>query len=115
MSFILLASSKTQTIARYRAMPSIYHNPDWWVLEVMDRFGTHLISEEANTLCFKSKIISLKEEVDSSSTNQAYDKYISKKDKCIQLKNLSFFRESRQWNSNITDNGACCTVVLLPY
>ena len=96
-------------------MPLICPNLDWWVLEVMDGFGAHMISKEANTTRLKNKILSLKEEVDSSSKNQAYDKYISKKDKCIQLKNLSFFRESRQWNSNITDNGACCTVVLLPY
>ena len=72
-------------------------------IEVMDRFGTHLISEEANTLCFKSKIISLKEEVDSSSINQAYNKYFAKEDNRIQRKNLTFLRDSSQWNSDITD------------
>ena len=84
-------------------MPSICHNPDWWVLEVMDGFGAHLISEEANPIRFNNKILSLKEEGDSSSINQVYDKYVPKEEKRIQRKNLTFIRESRQWNSNITD------------
>ena len=84
-------------------MPLICHNPYRWVLEVMEGFGAHLISEEANTICFKNNILSLKEEGDSSSTNQVYDKYVAKEETCIQRKNLSFLRESRQWNSNTTD------------
>ena len=103
MSFILVSSSKTQTVAGYRSMTSICHNPDWWLLEVMDGFGAHLISEEANTIRFKNKIISLKEEGEFSSINQAYNKYFSKEDKIIQRNNLDFLRDSRQWNSNITD------------
>ena len=73
------------------------------MLEVMDGFGAHLISKEANTIHFKNKILSLKEEGESSSINQTYDKYVSKEDKRIQRNNLTFIRESRQWNSNITD------------
>ena len=103
MYFILVSYSKTQTVAGYRAMPSICHNPDWWVHEVIDRFGAHLISEEVNTIRFKNNILSLKEEGDSSSITQAYDKYVAKEDKHIQRNNLTFLRESRQWNSNITD------------
>ena len=103
MYFILVSYSKTQTVAGYQAMPSIFHNPDWWVHEVIDRFGAHLISEEVNTIRFKNNILSLKEEGDSSSITQAYDKYVVKEDKHIQRNNLTFLRESRQWNSNITD------------
>ena len=84
-------------------MPSIFHNPDWWVIEVIDGIGAHLISEEANTIFFKNKILILKEEGDSSSINKAYGKYVTKEDKRIQRNNLNFLRESRQWNSNITD------------
>ena len=73
-------------------MPSICHNPDWWVLEVMDRFGAHLVSEEANNNFFNNKILRLKEEGDSSSINQAYDTYVAKKDKRIQRNNLTFIR-----------------------
>ena len=103
MSFILVSSSKTQTVAGYQEMSSIFHNSDWWVIEVMDGFGAHLISEEANTIRFKNNILILKEEGDSSSTNQAYDKYVAKEDKHIQRKNLNFIRESRQRTYNITD------------
>ena len=84
-------------------MSSIFHNPDWWVLEVMDGFGAHLISEEANNIRFKDKIIILKDEGDSSSINQAHDKYVAKEDNHIQRNKLNFIRDSRQWNSNITD------------
>ena len=84
-------------------MSSIFHNSDWWVIEVMDGFGAHLISEEANTIRFKNKIISLKEEGDSSYINQAYDKYVAKEDKHIQRNNLTFIMDSRKWNSDITN------------
>ena len=84
-------------------MPSICHNPYWWVLEVMDGFGAPLISEEANTIRFINTILSLKEEGDSLSINQAYDTYVAKEYKRIQRNNLNFLRDSRQWKSNITD------------
>ena len=45
-------------------MPSICQNTDWWVLDVMDGFGTHLIPEEANTIFLKNNILSPKEEGD---------------------------------------------------
>ena len=103
MYFILVSYSKTQTVAGYREMPSIFHNSDWWVIEVMGGFGAHPISEEENAIRFKNKIISLKEEGDSSSINQEYDKYVAKEDNRIQHNNLTFIRNSRHWNSNITD------------
>ena len=67
------------------------------MLEFMDGFGAHLISEEANTIRFNNKILSLKEEGYSSSINQAYDKYVSKEYKRIQCNNF------RQWKSNINN------------
>ena len=63
------------------------------MLDVMDRFGAHLISKEVNTIRFKNKILSLKEEGDSSSINQAYDKYVAKEDKRIQRKKMTFLRD----------------------
>ena len=84
-------------------MLSICHNLDWWVVDVMDGFSAHLISKEANTLRFKNKILSLKEEGDSSFINQANDKYVSNEDNRIQRNNLNFIRESRKCNYNITD------------
>ena len=53
-----------------RAMPYIKANPDWWVLEIFDGFGAHLLDEESLRLRWINKILSLKEEGDSSSINQ---------------------------------------------
>ena len=52
------------------AMPYIKANPDWWVLEIFDGFGAHLLDEESLRLRWINKILSLKEEGDSSSINQ---------------------------------------------
>ena len=30
-----------------RAMPYIKANPDWWVLEIFDGFGAHLLDKES--------------------------------------------------------------------
>jgi hypothetical protein len=37
-------------------------NPQWWVLEIFDGFGAHLLSHNANEERFFAKILSLKEE-----------------------------------------------------
>ena len=61
-----------------RGMSVIRDNPEWWALEVFDGFGVHITSVMANELRYEAKILSLKEEGDSSSVNQAYDKFVAK-------------------------------------
>jgi len=53
----------------YQSMPSIIDNPQWWMLEIFDGFGVHFNNLVANRLRVQAKILSLKEEGDSSSIN----------------------------------------------
>jgi hypothetical protein len=65
-------------------------NPQWWVLEIFDGFGAHLLSHKANEERFAAKILSLKEEGDTSHVCQAYDKHVAKGDKAAKSLSLSF-------------------------
>ena len=76
-----------------RSMPFIKENPQWWVLEIFDGFGAHLLSLKALEFRWKNKILSLKEEADSSHVNQAYDKFVAKSDKAVQRLSLSLLRK----------------------
>jgi hypothetical protein len=67
-------------------------NPQWWLLEIFDGFGAHLLSHKANEERFVAKILSLKEEGDTSHVCQAYDKHVAKGDKCAKSLSLSFLR-----------------------
>jgi hypothetical protein len=51
------------------------------MMEIFDGFGSHLASLEALDYCFQNKILSLKEEADSSHFNQSYDKWVAKQTK----------------------------------
>ena len=59
----------------------IRDNPDWYALEIVDGFGAHLNNYDALKMRLDAKIICVKEEGDSSSVNQAYDKFVAKNDK----------------------------------
>ena len=61
--------------------------------EIFDGFGSHLNNYEANKLRADNKILSLKEEGDSSSVNQAYDKEVARSDKNVQRDALSVIRK----------------------
>jgi hypothetical protein len=67
-------------------------NPQWWVLEICYGFGAHLLSHKANEERFAAKIMSLKEEGDTSHVCQAYDKHVAKGDKDAKSLSLSFLR-----------------------
>ena len=63
-------------------------NPQWWVLEVFDGFGPHTSSLSSMQMRFDNKIMSLKEEDDSSHVNQAYDKFVAVSDKAAKAESL---------------------------
>ena len=84
-------------------MEAVVDNPQWWMVEIMDGFGAHTIPYAANKLRTENKILSIKEEGDSSSINQAYDKYVAKSDKAIQRINLNYLKATSRYNSCITD------------
>ena len=54
----------------YRSLPYIKENPDWWCMEVFDGFGPHYSSLKAMKHRYDNKVLSVKEEGDSSSINQ---------------------------------------------
>jgi hypothetical protein len=67
-------------------------NPHWWVLEIFDDFGAHLLSHKANEERFDAKILSRKEEEDTSHVCQAYDKHVAKGNEAAKSLSLSFLR-----------------------
>ena len=62
----------------YRAMEVVHDNPQWWMVEIVDGSGAHLSNYNAMKLRFDNKILTMKEEGDSSTINQAYDKQVAK-------------------------------------
>lgn len=89
-------------IKGYRSLPFIEWNPQWWVVEILDGFGAHLTSLEALRLRMTALILTIKEEGDSSSINQAYDKLVAKSDKMVQRRTLGFLRTIKNSNGFIT-------------
>eukprot|EP00978_Attheya_sp_CCMP212_P031047 scaffold116016_cov35-Attheya_sp.AAC.2 len=75
-----------------RSIDIIKANPQWWVLEVFDGFGPHISSYKAMKDRYDNKILSLKEEGDSSHVNQAYDKFVAKSDKSLKRMALALLR-----------------------
>jgi hypothetical protein len=94
-----------------RAIEIIKANPQWWVLEVFDGFGPHVSSYEAMKMRYDAKILSLKEEGDSSHVNQAYDKFVAKSDKSLKREGLQLLRVAPGANK-IIDQWAIIIVVL---
>jgi hypothetical protein len=72
--------------------PIVQANPQWRVLEVFDGHGPHMMSLPAMQLCYDSKILSLKEEGDSSHVNQAYDKFVAPANKNAKNESLAMLR-----------------------
>jgi len=85
----------------YRALPVVKDNPQWSMIELFDGFGAHLTNLNAHMQRDEAKILSIKEEGDSSSYNQAYDKHIAKSDKHHQRSSLTFMRGTKKRNSNL--------------
>lgn len=89
-------------IKGYRSLPFIEWNPQWWVVEILDGFGAHLTSLGALRLRMTALVLTIKEEGDSSSINQAYDKLVAKSDKMVQRRTLGFLRTIKNSNGFIT-------------
>jgi len=95
-STIIMTETAFMTIAAWEEMtpsvckglhainPFVVSNPHWYMLEIFDGFGAHLLSYNAMKICMDNKILSLKEEGDSSHVNQAYDKFVAKGDKAVK-------------------------------
>ena len=112
-------------VAGYRSLPYIKENPDWFCLEIFDRFGPHYSSLEAMKHRYDNKVLSTKEEGDSSSINQVtsifdlflicmhvqtltlivsqstqmYDNQTARSDKREQRKTLAILRQMKGSNN----------------
>ena len=89
----------------YRHLPYIKENPDWWVGELLDGFKSHENVLTAHELRYEHKIISLREESNSSHANQGYDQLVAKNDKKVAAETLYEQRKllkSQTSKSNIT-------------
>jgi hypothetical protein len=84
-------------------LPYLKDNPDWYALELLDGFGSHHNCIEANELREKYRILSLKEEGDTSHVNQAYDRLTAKSDKAIAREGLQFLLKDCAFNRGIID------------
>ena len=80
------------------------------MIEIFDGFGAHLNNLPALKKRTANKILSLKEEGDLSSFNQAYDKAAAKSDKHIQRMNLSYLCQGCHYNRSIINQWklVCC-------
>lgn len=95
-------------------MPYVQDNPDWWMVELVDGFGSHRNCYKANKLRYDNKILCLKEEADTSHVNQAYDQLTAKTDKEIQRKALDFMLRDCHTNSLMIDQWKLLTCALAP-
>ena len=59
------------------------------------------MSHNALAMRLNYKIISIKEEGDSSLVNQAYDKEVARSDKCVQCHNIAYLRQLKGLNNFI--------------
>ena len=78
-------------------------NPQWWMLEIFDGFGSHIRSYTAMQARFERKILCIKEEGDSSHCNQAYDKYVAAQDKSAKTQAVGMIQACRGYSKGITD------------
>mmetsp|Transcript_15244 Transcript_15244/g.17110 ORF Transcript_15244/g.17110 Transcript_15244/m.17110 type:complete len:229 (+) Transcript_15244:140-826(+) len=67
---------------------------DWWILKIIDGFGAHLASYKAMKMQYDAKILTVKEEEDTSHACQANDDKMENSDKrraaIITIKTTSF-------------------------
>jgi hypothetical protein len=93
-----------------RDMPVIRDHPDWKVCCTLDGFSSHL-KPASLTPFTEAKIELVKEEGDSSQTNQAYDQQVAKEDKKHVNNALDTIRGTRKLAAGVmkreTIVGAC--------
>ncbi len=87
----------------YRSLPVICDNLQWLMIEIFDEFEAHLNNLSLMKKRDDAKILSIKEEGDSSSCNQAYDKHVAKSDKHHMQCSLTLLWNMKNRNSNLVD------------
>jgi hypothetical protein len=90
-------------IERYCSLPVTCDNPKCWMIEIIDGFGVHLNNLSSMKKHASAKILSMKEEGDSSSCSQAYDKHVTKSNKHHMQCSLTLLQSMKNRNSNLVD------------
>jgi len=86
-----------------RALPVVRDHPTWWFTLSADGFGSHFKFADVMDIFTKFLILFLKEEGDSSDTNQAYDKFVARDDK-LQSKCLTgALRDAKHLTKGVVD------------
>ena len=83
--------------------PYVEANPQWFMIEIFDGFGAHMASHLALRERLAYRILSIKEEGDTSHVNQAYDKFVAKKDKQSRNYSVAVQRECKYYNKGVID------------
>ena len=63
-------------------------NSDWWMIEVFNGFGDHLLSLKVMVRSYNKSILDFKEEENSSHANKLYAKYVAKEDKNFKTREV---------------------------
>jgi hypothetical protein len=85
------------------SVPVIWDNRQWWMIEIFDGFQVHRNNLNSTKKCANTKILSIEEEEDSSSYNQAYDKDVAKSNKNYLRHSLTLLQSMKNRNSNLVD------------
>ena len=94
-------------------MPVVKGNLQWWMVEIFNGFGSYLNNLSSLKKRVDTKTLSLKEEGDSLSYNEAYNREVVKSDKTIQCMNLSYLCTDCFYNKSIIDQWKlvwCCGI-----
>ena len=79
-----------KVIKEYQKIPFICDNPQWHGIDIFDGFGTHLCNHDSFQMRLDANLISMKEERNLFSINQAYGKQVARSRKMVQRKSFSY-------------------------
>ena len=81
--------------------PIVAANPQWWIPEIVYGFVPHTSYLKAMQLCANANIQSIKEEIESSHVNQAYNKYVAVQDKAENKEKLAMLKNKTFYNKGV--------------
>ena len=96
-----------------RAMPVIQDNPEWWVLDILDGYGSHFSSPEALSIYWALKIRQAKEEGHTSHACQFYDQEPAKKDKVVLRSGTAMLRQAASVSKGVVNQWGLVAVGLM--
>jgi hypothetical protein len=99
--------------SEFKAMPVFKDHPDWWMLDILDGFGSHFSSPEALEIYWIYKIRQAKEESDTSHVSKFYDQDPTKKDKVMLRSGTAMLRQAASVSMGVLDQWGLVAVGLM--